>query len=271
MKSQPRTKKFLSQNYLIDKKVLAEIISHCDLSESDIILEIGPGTGSLTKELVKHAGHIYAIETDKQHFHNLSAELPQNKVTLFHDDFLTFDIAKLPRITKIIGNIPYHISSPIINKLIENYTLIPQAFLTVQQEFGKRLAAAPNSKSYGSLTCFLKYHADTHILFPIKNTAFHPKPRVTSCFLSISFREPLIKAENEDLLFSIIRQAFQQRRRKIVNALHSFGDKKKLTELLSQLNINPHARAENLSLENFIEIYQDQCPACSLLSQPLNQ
>ena len=161
----------------------------------------------------------------------------------------------MPDGLKVIGNIPYYISTPIIEKLIEDRGKISAAFLTVQLEFGQRLTAKPGCKDYGSLSCFAQYYAEIKMLFKIKNTCFKPAPKVDSCFLCLMMRPKQQGAvADEEYLFKLIQTAFQQRRKNIVNSLKGLVGKEKLEVLLKDLGINATARPENLTLSNYINL-----------------
>ncbi|MBZ0166431.1 MAG: hypothetical protein K8I00_06460, partial [Candidatus Omnitrophica bacterium] len=152
--------------------------------------------------------------------------------------------------------IPYNISTPIIEYAIANRNLIKSFFLTVQYEFGQRLAAAPGSKAYGSLSIFCQYHADVKVVFKIKNTAFFPIPKVQSCFVRIDFREPHFRLTEEDKFFRFVQQTFGQRRKTLLNALPVHIAKEETRAALEQLGIPPNTRAENLPLKDFVALYQ---------------
>jgi 16S rRNA (adenine1518-N6/adenine1519-N6)-dimethyltransferase len=164
-------------------------------------------------------------------------------------------MSHLPSGAKVIGNIPYYISTPIIEKLITDRTKFSEAFLTVQLEFGQRLTAKAGGKDYGSLSCFAQYYADIKMLFKIKNTCFKPAPKVDSCFLRMVMR-PYSQglSSDEEFLFKLIQTAFQQRRKTIVNTLKGLADRKKLEESLESLGLSFNARPENLTLSNYISL-----------------
>lgn len=247
-------KKSLGQNFLTDTYIQRKIIEACDLKNSDVVVEIGPGQGVLTRLIAPHVQRLISIETDKDLIESLRAEFEQ-KNDIIHADFLKWDMNELPQDIKIIGNIPYYISTPIIEKLIYERKKISQAFLTVQLEFGQRLIAQPGGKDYGSLTGYAQYYADIKMLFKIKNTCFKPAPRVDSCFISLTFKSNREKsAENEEFLFKLIQTAFQQRRKNIVNTLKGLVGKDRLEGALKELNIDLNARPENLTLSNYIDL-----------------
>lgn len=247
-------KKHLGQNFLVDPNIKNKIIAACHLQKDDIVLEIGPGPGALTRIIVAQVKTLYAVETDAGFCEDLKRDPDLGAVKVIHGDILKYDLKSLPPGTTVIGNLPYYISSPIIERLIGHRSIFPQCFLTVQWEFGRRLTAQPHTKDYGSLSCFAQYYGDVKILFKIPPAAFRPAPRVVSCFVAITFREPQIKAHNEPLLFDIIRTAFQQRRKKISNSLKTFANRETLAEIFEKCRINEGNRAENLSLADYIRI-----------------
>jgi 16S rRNA (adenine1518-N6/adenine1519-N6)-dimethyltransferase len=253
MNSIYRPKKNLGQNFLADKHIQQKIIQACDLRPEDIVVEIGPGQGVLTRLIAPLVGKLICVETDRDLVEHLKGAVPS--VEIIHADFLKWDMGHLPSGTKVIGNIPYYISTPIIEKLITNRKNFSTAFLTVQLEFGQRLTAKPGGKEYGALTCFVQYYADLKLLFKIKNTSFKPAPKVDSCFLRMMMRpHGQGPASDEEFLFKLIQTAFRQRRKTIVNTLKGLAGRKKLEESLESLGISFNARPENLTLSNYIQL-----------------
>jgi len=254
-----KPKKSLGQNFLFDKNIREKIIRSCDLGAEDIVLEIGSGTGILTSRLAEHVKQIFAVEIDK----NLHGFLEENlkncgNCSLIKGDILKLDINKflkeqgITRKIKVIGNIPYYISSPIIEYLIKYRGNLDSVFLTVQKEFGRRMAASPGSKDYSSFSCFVQYYALTKILFEIKRGSFRPEPKVDSVFLKLKLREtPAVKVEDEELFFKLIRSAFGQRRKTLRNSLESLTGKETLENFFKESGLNRNARPETLSLDNF--------------------
>lgn len=245
-------KKNLGQNFLTDIRIQQKIIQSCDLRPEDVVVEIGPGQGVLTRLIAPRVKKLICVETDRDLIDPLRSNLPSS-VEIVHADFLKWDMSHLPDGIKVIGNIPYYISTPIIEKLIEDKTKVSAAFLTVQLEFGQRLTAKAGGKDYGSLSCFAQYHADIKMLFKIKNTCFRPAPKVDSCFLRLNMRPHPEQVEGiEEFLFKLIRTAFQQRRKNIVNSLKGLVGKEKLEDSLKVLGIDFNSRPENLTLSNYI-------------------
>ena len=246
--------KSLGQHFLTDHNIIQKIIGACRISKSDTVLEIGPGLGALTFALCAQANQVIAVEKDKRLCGKLK-ESPLSNLEIMNQDILKFEFEALREKVKAVGNLPYNISSPIIEKLISNRDKLTSIFLTVQLEFGQRIIAEPGSEDYSALSCFVQYYTVPKILFKIKGTCFRPIPKVDSCFMQIELRTSLpAKAKNEELLFKIIHAAFGQRRKMILNSLSSLIEKEKLQTLLASLKINPQLRAENLGLSDFVRI-----------------
>ncbi|MBF0384691.1 MAG: ribosomal RNA small subunit methyltransferase A [Candidatus Omnitrophica bacterium] len=252
----PRAKKHLGQNFLINKHIIDRIITSCELKPSETILEIGPGLGALTKELSLRAQKVIAVEKDRGLSQRLKEQFIGKNVETIEEDILKFSFSRLPPQTRIIANLPYYITTPIIEKIISERDNIRDCFLTVQLEVGERITAPPGSKEYGSLTLFVNYFTSPKMLFKITNTAFSPVPKVQSCFIYLDMKKSKEgMVEDEDFLFKIIHSAFQQRRKTILNSLSSLIEKKDLQKILSTAGIRENLRAENLSMEDFINLY----------------
>lgn len=247
-------KKSLGQNFLVDPWVRRRIVDACAVQAGDTVLEIGPGRGELTSLLAGKVKRLICVETDRDLIAPLKDAVGAS-VEIMHADILKVDLRQMPQALIVIGNIPYYISTPIIEKLIENRSQFSSAFLTLQLEFAQRLAAASGSRDYGSLSCYAQYYLDIKVLFKIKRTCFHPVPGVDSCFVRLRPR-PFEKAPGagEEFLFKLIRTAFQQRRKTIVNALKGVTDKDLLQKALADLGIDAASRPEDLSLTRYIEL-----------------
>ncbi len=256
MRFQP--KKSLGQNFLIDKNIQNKIAESLEIGQDDTVLEIGPGEGAITGLLCRKAAKVFAVEIDR----NLCALLTSKFATVqnlsvINADILKFDLRSLPpgNKLKVIGNIPYYITSPIVEHLLLYRGKIEDIYLTVQKEFAHRMAADPGSKAYGSFSCFVQYYTEPEILFLIKRNSFHPAPKVDSCFMRLKLRqEPAVKVKNEAMLFKIIRIAFQQRRKTMKNGLEELIPERNLEEFFRQYDIDPRIRAEDLSLQDFANL-----------------
>lgn len=249
-----KAKKHLGQNFLISEPIKNRIIEAGNIQPDDVILEIGPGMGAMTRKIIEQGAAVYAVEKDPDMIRVLKENLSGDRLHVVSGDILKQKLADFPALTKIIGNIPYNISTPVIEWLIQERARCPEVFLTVQWEFARRLAAKPHNKDYGALSCFAQYYAQIDLLFKISPKAFRPIPKVTSCLIHLVFRKPAIKAEDEGLLFRITQTSFQQRRKKIINALERLFEKEMLIRKMTALGISPESRAENITLEQYVEL-----------------
>lgn len=248
-------KKYLGQNFLVDPKVREKIILACDLKPEDIVLEIGPGRGFLTKAIVPLVKKVIAVETDYELAGELNQIFKGTNAAIIKHDILKYSFSDLPEDIKIIGNLPYNIATAIIEKVVLECRHLNCFYMTIQREHAQRLLAKPHSKEYGSFTCFVRYHARVEKFFDIKNTAFRPIPKVRSSFISLQpYRQTKYKTENEELLFKIIRQAFLHRRKTLPNTLANLIKKEDMAKILEKIGISPQLRPENLSLEDFIKL-----------------
>ena len=248
-------RKNLGQNFLRDTNIVRKIIDACDLRLSDNVVEIGPGLGILTKEIAPRVSRLQAVEKDKRLAKQLQEDPLLGSASIINGDILGFDFARVAPPVKVIGNLPYSISSPIIEKLIENREYISEAFIMVQLEFGQRLVAQAGTKDYSALSCTSQYYARSEILFRIKNTAFFPIPKVESCFIRMRFKDVLDPCANDEKLFRhIVKTVFQQRRKKLMNSLAFLAPKTTLQEILHEACIDPSQRAENLSIGDYVRI-----------------
>ena len=249
-------KKQLGQNFLIDQNITEKILAGCSFNANDTVLEVGPGFGVLTRKIIPRVKELIAIETDRHLCEQLTNEIKSPDVKIIHADFLKYDFDQLPsEKIKVIGNLPYYISSLIIARVLNERRRFSTLFATVQWEFAKRLTAKVDTKEYSAFSCFVQYFAKVELLFKIKNTCFKPVPKVDSCFLKLDILpEPLYKADDENILFTIIRRAFQQRRKTIVNSLEFLIKRERLYPILDALKLDPKLRAENLSVNNFVDL-----------------
>lgn len=255
--------KRLGQNYLIDANIKDKIIAAVAPSGSDTILEIGPGLGALTEDLAASGAAVYAVEKDRKTVKILGEFLGGRfpNLTVIEADILDFDIAGIggEGKIKVVGNLPYNITTPIIERLIAGASRIDGAVVMVQREFAARLMARPGSKEYGSLSCFVQYYMQPSYLRTIKPTAFFPPPEVDSSLIRLGMRSrPAVTVSDEKHFFSIIRNAFNQRRKTVLNSLSRESalavPKDSLAATLRALGIDPSSRPETLSLQQFADI-----------------
>lgn len=258
-----KPRKRLGQNFLTDANVRRRIISSCQLTGEDSVLEIGSGKGELTRLIAQYAKRVIGLEIDQRLSQALTENLTQcENVKILRKDILKLNLKKevlIPgQITgkiKVIGNIPYYISTPIIEFIIDNKDSISSAFLTVQKEFAKRITAVCGSKDYGSFSCFVQYYTLPKVLFNISKNSFFPVPKVDSSFLTLAIRErPAVEVINEKLFFKIIRSAFGQRRKTLKNSLSGVISQETLGSFFLKKTIDPRTRPECLTLQDFASL-----------------
>ncbi|MDD5679677.1 MAG: 16S rRNA (adenine(1518)-N(6)/adenine(1519)-N(6))-dimethyltransferase RsmA [Candidatus Omnitrophica bacterium] len=258
-----RPQKRLGQNFLIDGNIKNKLLDAAELKKTDLVLEIGPGLGQLTFDIALRAKEVIAVEFDKKLFSILNDSGSDYKnIKFIHQDFLKSDLPGLiphDKKIKVISNLPYYISTPIILKLLENRKRMDFALLTLQKEVADRLTAKPNSKNYGSLTLFASFYAEIKKLFNIKKNSFYPVPKVDSAVIILKPRiSPPVKVTDHDILLELIRTGFSSRRKTLINALSSKNfrglSKDAIQHILSESGVPENIRAEALSLADFAAI-----------------
>lgn len=262
-----RPKKRYGQNFLINEKIMEGIIAAAELEPDNVVVEIGPGLGGLTLELAQRVRHLLAIEIDHQLVAVLREILePYPNVKLIQGDVLELNLdqevkkafPKQEGPYKIVANLPYYITTPIIMGLLEQKRQISTMVLMVQKEVGERMRALPGSKDYGSLSVAVQYYAETEIALKVPPSSFRPAPEVDSVVIRLKVREtPAVKPLDEKMFFQVVRGAFGQRRKILVNSLSNSLDGLSKTEIiyiLNDLGIDPNIRGEQLSLEEFSAI-----------------
>lgn len=250
-------KKKFGQNFIVDKNIIHSIISKSNIDKDTLVIEIGPGAGSLTTELDEVAGHIIAYEIDKTLKPILETKNLKN-TTIIYEDFLKRNISedlKKYNYQKIyvVANLPYYITTPIIIKLIEDKLNIDKIVVMVQKEVGDRFKAKPNTKEYNSLSIFLNYYYTVEKLLDVSKNVFIPKPNVDSIVVSLTKKGNKIKVDNEKLFFKLVRDSFKQKRKTLKNNLKGYN-LKKIEEILKKHNLDLTIRAEALPIEIFAEI-----------------
>ena len=246
----------LGQNFLKDKNVLAKIIDSCDVKEDDLVIEIGPGQGALTKFLKLYHCNLVCFEIDERvkPFLRLYEDA---KTHLIFKDIMDVDINEEIKGIKynklyVIANLPYYITTPIIEKMIESKLDIEAMVLMVQNEVADRLSAGPNTKDYGMMTVKLNYYYDVNKLFVVNKRSFEPVPNVDSAVIKLSKKE-IYTANNEELFFKLIKDSFQMKRKNIRNNLRNYN-LDIIEKVLKKYDLDLSCRAENISLECFIDI-----------------
>lgn len=259
-----RADKSLGQNFLIDDYVIKGIVEAADVSKDDLIIEIGPGLGTLTKELLEKAGKVICIEIDKRMIDILQDRFSMyNNFKLINDDVLKVNLHELIKQekivnTKIVANLPYYITTPIIMKLLEERLDIETITVMIQKEVADRLTAKAGKGDTGAITYAINYYTKPKKILEVANTSFIPAPKVNSSVIQLEIlKEPSVKVENEENLFTLIKVAFMQKRKTLVNSLTNsgkYGNKNQIEKILEQLNIDLKIRPENLSLEQFANL-----------------
>ncbi|MGD0566410.1 MAG: 16S rRNA (adenine(1518)-N(6)/adenine(1519)-N(6))-dimethyltransferase RsmA [Candidatus Goldiibacteriota bacterium] len=255
-------KKGLGQNFLHNTSKLGQMASLIDPQKGEAIIEIGPGAGALTQRLLPSAGKVIAVEIDNEAISKLRGKIgsPEN-LQIINADFMELDLAAIvpdpaARI-KVVGNIPYYITTPIIEKLILNKKMVSKVFLTVQREVGERMAAPEGSKIYGSLSIFCQYHAQVKMLLKIDRSSFFPVPDVDSAFVMMDFEKaPELGVLDEELFFKITRAGFNQRRKMLANNVKRVTglDAAAVKEGFAAAGIDEKARAEEAPLLAFAKL-----------------
>lgn len=257
--------KRLGQHFLVDPNIIDKIITKAGLVKSDDILEIGPGMGALTIPMAGVVNSIVAVEKDERLVEYLRQKLDENQienVTIINNDILKADLKELARNRdrklKVIGNLPYNISSPLLEKLITNKRYFSKAYLMLQYEFARRLASDAGSKDYGAITVMTKYESSISQLFKVGRDVFYPKPKVGSMVIAIDLEMPHpVRAKNDRVFELVVRGAFAQRRKTIKNSLKVISSHFEMDQILKALtrcNIDPLRRAETLSLDDFLHL-----------------
>lgn len=255
--------KSLGQNFLIDGNTVRKIVYLAGITKEDCVIEIGPGMGTLTEELVINAKKVISIELDNRLKPILEETLaPYDNTKIIYEDVLKVDLKELIKTeckglnVKIVANLPYYVTTPIIAKLIESELPIQSISLMVQKEVAQRIVAKAHTKDYGSLSLFVQFYAEAKILMKVPKTVFMPQPKVDSVVINLKLREKLPQANKENY-FLLVRAAFSKRRKTLINALSSFGldiEKEELREALKRAGIEETTRGEDLSMEDYIRL-----------------
>ena len=246
----------LGQNFLIDKNIAKKIVKSADISVLDTVIEIGPGYGILTDELSKISKKIIAVEIDKKLSEKLIEKYKNQKnIKLINTDFLKYNPPKKQKL-KFVANLPYYISSAVISKILPLPNWDTAVFM-IQKEVANRLKSQPNSSDYGVLTIACQVFCSVEKMFNVPGTCFEPKPEVTSTVVKLKrLKNPLIKKNEEENFFRIVKSAFLHRRKTLLNSLclELKNDKKKLEEKILQAGISPLCRAETISIDGFVKL-----------------
>lgn len=263
-----KANKSLGQNFLINDEVIENIIKSSNLSKEDMVIEIGPGLGTLTKRLLEEAGKVLCVELDKKMINILQDRFSENnKFEVINEDILKVDLNQIIKENKkdnniknvkIVANLPYYITTPIIMKLLEEKLEIESITVMIQKEVADRLIEIPGGKNTGAITYTVYYYCESEKIMEVPNSSFIPEPEVTSEVIKMNLRKtPAVELENPKIMFMIIKSAFMQRRKTLLNALTNskvFINKEEGTQILNKLNLDINIRAESLSIQDFANI-----------------
>ena len=264
-----KANKNLGQNFLIDDNVLQDIADGANIDENDLVIEIGPGLGSLTKLLLEKARKVICIELDKKMVKILKERFSIFKnLEIINDDVLRINLDKLIKTekennnniknVKVVANLPYYITTPIIMKLIENNLDIESITVMIQKEVAERLIAIPGTKETGAITYTVYYYCECKKIREVDNTCFIPEPEVTSEVINLKIRkEPPIQVKDKKVMFNIIKSSYMQRRKTLVNSLTNVGvfqNKEQGIEILKKLGLREDVRPESLKIEDFAKL-----------------
>lgn len=258
-------KKF-GQNFLIDGHVLDKIIAGAGVTKDDMVLEIGPGIGTMTQYLAEAAGKVVAVEIDRNLLPILQETLADyGNVKVIHADVLSLDLEKLVqeenggRPIKVVANLPYYITTPIIMALFEQHVSLANVTVMVQKEVAARMKSGPGSKDYGALSLAVQYYAEPYIVANVPCNCFMPRPNVDSAVIRLTrYEEPPVQVKDEKMLFKIIRASFNQRRKTLQNGLNNSSElnftKDQIAAAIAEAGFSPSVRGEALTLEQFAKL-----------------
>jgi 16S rRNA (adenine1518-N6/adenine1519-N6)-dimethyltransferase len=259
-------KKSLGQNFLHDQNIARKIAAALDINENDVVIEIGPGTGNLTRFLLEYDAPVYAVEIDKRAIAVLEDEFSDENLNIIHKDILDFDLKDFAesekRNIKIVGNLPYYISSQILFYIFENAELVEKAIFMLQKEVARRICSKPRTKDYGILTVATELSSSPGILFDVSPKCFYPEPKVWSSIIEFDLSEQIVSRDKYKKTMELVRTAFNQRRKTMKNSL------KKYIEKNTHLTLNQYVadadeglakiftqRPEELSAKEFVDLH----------------
>ena len=260
-----KANKNLGQNFLINEEVVKNIVGCSNIDKEDLVIEIGPGLGTLTKYLLEKAGKVICIELDTKMLQILEDRFSlYNNFELINNDVLKVDLKNIIekektegkiKNVKIVANLPYYITTPIIMKLLEEELELESITVMIQKEVADRLIATPGEKNTGAITYSVYYYADSEAIMEVPNSSFIPEPEVTSKVIKLNIRKkPIVTPKNKEKMLKIIKYAFMQKRKTLLNSLTNskvFENKHQGVEILNSLEIKENARPEELTLEQF--------------------
>jgi 16S rRNA (adenine1518-N6/adenine1519-N6)-dimethyltransferase len=256
-----RTKKRFGQNFLLDEQVVAQTIQGAGINKDDIVVEIGPGMGTMTGAIAQAAKAVLAVEIDEKLRRLLAETVPFENVQLLFQDVMKTDLDQVVKEKfgvesyKVVANLPYYITTPIIMKLLEEQKNIQSITVMTQKEVANRMQAHPGTKDYGALSVAVRFYADAKVLVNVGRNSFYPAPKVESAVIGLTIRNrPPYEVLDNEMFFQVLKGAFQQRRKTLLNSLsHNLGfiGKDELRDLLEELDIEAGRRGETLGIEEF--------------------
>ena len=263
-----KANKSLGQNFLVNGEVVENIINCSKITQNDMVIEIGPGLGVLTKYLLEKAGKVLCIELDPKMVEILEDRFKfYSNFEILNEDVLKVDLNEIIRKNKmsdniknvkIVANLPYYITTPIVMKLLEERLDIESITIMIQKEVADRLIEIPSQKNTGAITYTVYYYCESEKIMEVTNSSFIPEPEVTSEVIKMNIRKkPAVEIDNPKVMFMIIKSAFMQRRKTLLNALTNaqvFSSKQEGENILKQIGLEPNVRAENLTIQNYADI-----------------
>lgn len=256
-------RKGLSQNFLIDGNIVRKIVAASNVQPGDVVLEVGPGPGSLTQALLEAGACVVAVEKDQVLAQALEGQqTPDKRLHIYCEDIMDFKVEetlglflKEGQKAKIIANLPYHLTTPIIAQFVPLHSLFTSLIVMVQEEVGRRFTAVPNTSEYSSFTVFLEFYTQPKYEFGVSKQCFYPVPKVDSAVVSLTLKPPPLE-EGSEGFFRMTRTAFEHRRKMLRASLRSLYDPKVISDALDAIGQNPLARPEALSLSDFLNLYK---------------
>lgn len=263
--SQSHPKKALSQNFLIDGNIVRKIIDTAHIQKGDAILEIGPGPGTLTQSLLAKGAVVTAIEKDVVFAEQLYRLQDLGSLSIRQEDFLLFDLEKFltnqKSTIKVVANLPYHITTPILLTLLPHYHKIDSLTITVQKEYADRMVASPKSQQYSHLSLLVSFFCQAELIFTINPNCFFPKPKVRSAIVYCQLKPPPL-TRDIDAFFFLTRSAFQQKRKMLRSSLKAIAPSKIIEQALLKIHLPMTSRPEELHLQEFIALFKQIKSAC---------
>ena len=253
-----KAKKKFGQNFLVSEEIITDIVKRAEITNEDVVLEIGPGLGTLTKELLKKAKKVIAVELDEDMCGILKQRFLDDKLEIVNEDILKLDLNEITKeygTIKVVANLPYYITTPIVMKLLEGKYDISTITVMVQKEVGERLCSTSKDRENSAITIAINYYAKATMVIDVPRDLFYPSPDVDSVVIRLDvLKTPPVKVKNEKVFFKIVKTAFSQRRKTILNSLSSGYDKEIIKNILEKLNLDIKLRAEDLSIEDYASI-----------------